>query len=286
MDSLILVLLSIVATGSIGSTVYFYVTKKDVQKKLADKKVLTLSEEEAIEKASVKAKNIVLEAEREADKVKLTAQEQNRTTRKEIEEAERRVDERDRQLIERSKSLDDRFEKLEEQAHSLEQAKKDLRRIRDTLNTQLEKLSGLTREEAKAQLMKEIEEELKSQIARKIKEAEYTIQNEADEKAKEILVDAMQRSATDYVSESTATTIEIDNEELKGKIIGKEGRNIRTFEKLTGVDIIVDEAPNQVTLSCFDPIRREVAALALQKLLKDGRVHPGSIEETIKKGEA
>jgi len=123
---------------------------------------------------------------------------------------------------------------------------------------------------------------LKSHIARKIKEAEYTITNTADEKAKEILIDAMQRSATDYVSESTATTIEIESEDMKGKIIGKEGRNIRTFEKLTGVDIIVDEAPNQVTLSCFDPIRREVAALSLQKLLKDGRVHPGSIEETVK----
>lgn len=282
MDSLILVLLSIVATGSIGTTVFFYVSRKDMQKKLADKKLMALSEEEAIEKASVKAKNIVLEAEREADKLKVATVEQNRAARKEIEEAERRVDERDKQLIDRSKSLDDRFEKLEVQAHSLEQAKKDLRRIRDTLNSQLEKLSGLTREEAKVQLMHETEEELKSQIARKIKEAEYTIQNEADEKAKEILIDAMQRSATDYVAESTATTIEIENEELKGKIIGKEGRNIRTFEKLTGVDIIVDEAPNQVTLSCFDPIRREVAALALQKLLKDGRVHPGSIEETIK----
>lgn len=282
MDTLLIVVLTVVATGSIGGAVYFFNLTKGLQKKLDDKKFINLSEEEAIEKASVKAKNIVLEAEREADKIKVTAQEQTRAARKEVEEAERRVDERDKQLIERSKSLDDRFEKLEVQAHSLEQAKKDLRRIRDTLNSQLEKLSGLTREEAKEQLMKETEEELKSQIARKIKEAEYTIQNSADDKAKEILIDAMQRSATDYVSESTATTIEIDNEELKGKIIGKEGRNIRTFEKLTGVDIIVDEAPNQVTLSCFDPIRREVAALSLQKLLKDGRVHPGSIEETVK----
>jgi ribonuclease Y len=140
----------------------------------------------------------------------------------------------------------------------------------------------MTREEAKIELMRQTEEELRTQIAKKVKEAEYTIQNSVDEKAKELLVDAMQRSATDYVAETTATTIDIDNEELKGKIIGKEGRNIRTFEKLTGVDIIVDEAPNQVTLSCFDPIRREVGALALAKLLKDGRVHPGSIEETIK----
>jgi ribonuclease Y len=140
----------------------------------------------------------------------------------------------------------------------------------------------LTREEAKKQVMAETEDELKSYVAKKIKEAEFTIQASAEEKSRELLIDAMQKGATDYVNEATATTIDIDNEEMKGKIIGKEGRNIRTFERLTGVDIIVDEAPNQVTLSCFDPIRREVAALALQKLLKDGRVHPGSIEESVK----
>lgn len=282
MDPLLLIILSVLATGSAGAAVWMNAQKKELQKKLADKKTIAFSEEEAIEKASVKAKNIVLEAEREVDKMKQSALEQLRANRKELEEEERRIDQREKQIIERAKSLDERFEKLENQEHSLEQAKKDLRRVRDSVNTQLEKLSGLTREEAKQQLMKETEEELNSFIAKKIKEAEYTIQNQADDKAREILIEAMQRSATDYVAESTATTIDIDSEDMKGKIIGKEGRNIRTFEKLTGVDIIVDEAPNQVTLSCFDPIRREVAALALQKLLKDGRVHPGSIEETIK----
>jgi ribonuclease Y len=148
-----------------------------------------------------------------------------------------------------------------------------------TKNLQLGLLYRTINDNATARRYFEVERDT---LLKKIKESEYTIQNTADEKAKEILVDAMQKSATDYVAETTATTIEIENEDLKGKIIGKEGRNIRTFEKLTGVDIIVDEAPNQVSLSCFDPIRREVAALALQKLLKDGRVHPGSIEDTIK----
>jgi len=279
---ILLVLLSMVATGSIATAVVLYYNKKGVEKKLSDKKLISLTEEEAIEKASVKARNVILEAEKEADKVKNTSMEQIRVSRKEVEDEEHRLDSREKQIMDRSKSLDDRFDKLENQEHSLEQAKKDIRHIRESLAGQLEKLSAMSKEEAKKELMGQIEEEQKSYIAHKYKEAEYTLQNSIDEKSKELLVDAMQKGATDYVAETTATTIEIDNEELKGKIIGKEGRNIRTFEKLTGVDIIVDEAPNQVSLSCFDPIRREVAALALAKLLKDGRVHPGSIEETIK----
>ena len=282
MEALILVVLSVIATGSLGLAGVLYLSKKNIQEKLTDKQFLNLSEEEAIEKASIKARNTLLEAEREAEKLKNEAAESIRKQRQEIELEERRADGREKQLIERSKNLDERFERLENQEKGLEQAKKDLRKVRDQLNTQFEKISQMSREEAKAELMRQTEEELHTQIAKKIKEAEYTIQNSVDEKGKELLIDAMQRAATDYVAETTATTIDIDNEELKGKIIGKEGRNIRTFEKLTGVDIIVDEAPNQVTLSCFDPIRREVGALALAKLLKDGRVHPGSIEETIK----
>jgi ribonuclease Y len=282
MESIILVMLSVISTGFIGLTLYLNENKKSLIKKLNDKKQIAFSEEEAIEKASVKAKNIILEAESEATKIREKNMEQIRSQKKELENEEERLDTREKQIIERSKNLDDRFDKIETQEKSLDQAKKDLRKVRDQLGTQLEHLSQMTKEEAKEELMNKTEEELKALIARKIKEAEYTIQNTSDEKAKEILVDAMQKSATDYVAETTATTIEIESDELKGKIIGKEGRNIRTFEKLTGVDIIVDEAPNQVSLSCFDPIRREVAALALQKLLKDGRVHPGSIEETIK----
>ena len=282
METLILVILSIISTGSIGAALLLNQNKKELNKKLTDKKLTALSEEEAIEKASIKAKNIILEAESESSKLREKSMEQFRTQRKEMEMEEDRLDTREKQIIVRSKSIDERFEKIEVQEKSLDQAKKDIRKIRDQLGTQLEKISQLTMDEAKTELMHQTEEELKSHIAKKIKEAEYTIQNIADERAKEILVDAMQKSATDYVAETTSTTIEIESEEMKGKIIGKEGRNIRTFEKLTGIDIIVDEAPNQVSLSCFDPIRREVAALALQKLLKDGRVHPGSIEETIK----
>ncbi|MFQ5493097.1 MAG: ribonuclease Y [Candidatus Dojkabacteria bacterium] len=281
MEVLLLIGLSIIATGGVGGTWVLLQQRKTLEKKLKDPKFVNLSEEDAIKKASQKAKVIILEAEKEVNQLKESSLTKIREARTELEKEEKRIDEREKQVLGRSKTLDQRFTSLEKQEKSLDQAKRDVKSVRDKLGKELEKIASLSRDEAKEQLMKQTEDELKGFVSKKIKEAEFKIQTEADDRAREIIVDAMQKSSTDYVAESTATTIEIENEELKGKIIGKEGRNIRTFERLTGVDIIVDEAPNQVTLSCFDPIRREVAALALQKLLKDGRVHPGSIEETI-----
>lgn len=257
-------------------------TKQKLEKALKDSKPVEISEDEAIKKASVKAENIILEAEKKASEVASRNQKEAAQRRKNIEKEERRIDDREKQLVQRAKTIDERFDSLEHKEKSLEQAKRDVRKRGEDINKQLEEIAQLTREEAAKKIIAETEKELAKEKAKRLKEAEHKIEAEVDEKAKGLLIDAMQRSATDFVVETTATTIDIESEDLKGKIIGKEGRNIRAFERLTGVDIIVDEAPNQVTLSCFDPIRREVAALALQKLLKDGRVHPGSIEETIR----
>ncbi len=282
MEVIALIVLSIVATGGVGGTYLLSKQKNALETQLKDKKYVDLSEDEAIAKASEKAKVILLEAEKEVSQLKQASINKSREARLELEKEEKRLDDREKQVLNRSKELDERVGAIEKRERALEQAKKDVRKVRDQLAVELEKIAGLSREEAKEALIKETEEELTSWIAKKIKEAEFQINSKSEDMTREILIDVMQKSATDYVSESTATTIDIESEEVKGKIIGKEGRNIRTFERLTGVDIIVDEAPNQVTLSCFDPIRREVAALALQKLLKDGRVHPGSIEDTIK----
>lgn len=281
METILLIVLSIVATGALGSSYMLVRNKKELEKKLKDPKFLDISEDEAIKKASLKAQNIILESEKEADKIKSDALKQTNELKQAVQLEEKRLDERERKLVERANTLDERFESIESKEKAVEQSKKDIRRRGEKINEELQKLAQLSHEEAKKMLLEKTEEELKSYVARKIREAEFEIQSTSEKVSREILIDVMQKSATDYVAESTATTIDIENEEMKGKIIGKEGRNIRTFERLTGVDIIVDEAPNQVTLSCFDPIRREVAALALQKLLKDGRVHPGSIEETI-----
>lgn len=282
METILFVFLSIAATGGIGGAFLLFQSKKNLEKKLHDPEYTDLSEEEAIKRASVKAQNIILEAEKEAASIKEKTLETQRKAREDLEGTERRLDSREKELITRASNLDERFDKLEAKEKALEHAKRDVKSLRDKIAGQLEKIAGLTEAEAKEQLKKEVEEEMRHYIATQIRKAEVEISSKSDDTARELLVDAMQKSATDYVAESTATTIDIESEELKGKIIGKEGRNIRTFERLTGVDIIVDEAPNQVTLSCFDPIRREVAALALQKLLKDGRVHPGSIESTIR----
>ncbi|MBD3281036.1 ribonuclease Y, partial [Candidatus Dojkabacteria bacterium] len=233
-------------------------------------------------KASDRAKSILLDAQNKALETSSKAKEDARKLLAEVEEREKQLDTREKKILDRSNTLDQRFDSLEHKEKSLEQAKGDVRKLKNEIVQKLEKVAGMTRQQAEKKLREELEAEMSEWTAKRIKEAEFDIQAKSDDKAKEILVDVMQKSATDYVAETTSTTIDIDNEDLKGKIIGKEGRNIRTFERLTGVDFIVDEAPNQVTLSSFDPVRREVAAITLQKLLKDGRIHPGSIEQTVK----
>jgi ribonuclease Y len=196
---------------------------------------------------------------------------------------EKKLIAKEQKLIERDTLLDEKFDKVLKKEKDIESKLLDIDKKSKDIDKRLEDISNLTKEEAKQQLMSIADEELKTWKSRKIKDSENEINFEIEKKAKNILVENMLNAATDYVAETSTTTITINDENLKGKLIGKEGRNIRTFERLTGVDLIVDEAPNQVTVSCFDPIRREVAAMAIKKLLSDGRVHPGSIEETIEK---
>lgn len=253
------------------------------QLKTVKEKGTSISDEEAIAKASQLAKTKLLEAQKEAMELTSRAQEEVRKLRESLGKQEHELNDRERKLLERSKNIDARFDQIEKKEQALEQAKKDVKAVRAGLQTQLEQIAKLTRSEAEEQLKKQLESELNDWKSKKIKEAKKLISKESEEESKNILIEVMLNSATDYVAETTTTSMTIEDEALKGKIIGKDGRNIRTFEKLTGVDVIIDEAPNQVTVSSFDPIRREVAAIAMQKLLKDGRVHPGTIEETVDK---
>lgn len=242
-----------------------------------------LSEKEAVEKASQIARNIILEAEKKALEIEGQIQENLRKSRDQFKDQERSLNEREKKLLERTESLEKRYDVLEQKEKSIENTKNQLNQSREKINKKLEEIAQMTRQEAANALKEETEKELSGWAAKKIREAESEIKFKADELGKQVLVESMLSAATDYVAETTTTTLTIEDESLKGKIIGKDGRNIRTFEKLTGVDLIIDEAPNQVTISSFDPIRREVASLALRKLLGDGRVHPGAIEETIEK---
>ncbi|MEO6729005.1 MAG: ribonuclease Y [Candidatus Dojkabacteria bacterium] len=289
---ILVAILLVVATVGVLFAVFLYLQlnklKKDKDSQINDllsksKEVKVLSETEAIEKASRMAKETLINAERKALEIQSSAQNDLRNARNQLKDQEKILEERESKLVDRNRLLDQRNDQADKKEQEIEGLKKDISVQREQLAIQLQEVAKLTREEAEKQLKAEVEKDLQDWAAKKIREAETLISQQSDEKAKNILVEAMASAATDYVAETTTTTVQIDDETMKSKIIGKQGRNIRTFEKLTGVDLIVDETPNQVTISCFDPIRREVAALTLQRLLVDGRVHPGSIEETVEK---
>ena len=240
--------------------------------------------EKEIEQAAMKMMKEKFEkAEREVAEMKAQEERKLREMRKESTEHEEILIERERKLNKRSKILDEKSEELESKENYLKEGVKKLEADRGQLKTQLEKISGLSRDEAREKLMKEIDQDLKEYEAKKIRQAEKNIEAVAEEEAQKILVESMQRVATDYVGETTTRVIKVEDDKVKGRVIGREGRNIRSFEQMTGVDVIVDESPDAIALSSFDPLRREIAYVAMTKLIADGRIHPGSIEESVKR---
>lgn len=228
-----------------------------------------------------KAKEILIEARDEAFKIKKEAEDETRQSRQEALLIERRILEKEENLDKRMKVLDGREETIVHKEKDIFKKLEDADKSRTDLIAKLEKAAHLTREEAKSLILSAVEDKLKEDIARKIREAEETARQTSQEKAREIIVDAMRHAATDYVAEYTVSTIKISDEDFKGRIIGKEGRNIRAFEMATGVDVDLDEE-GVIRLSSFDPVRREVARITLEKLLRDGRIQPVRIEEVVK----
>lgn len=242
-----------------------------------------IPEEEIARVADKLISKKIEEAESEIQEDKKKSEDRLRELRKEAEEHEGILLDREKKLNERTKMLDNKSEELEVVGESLKKMQRGVEKTRMQLKEELQRISGLTQEEARQKLMSEVDEDIKDYEAKKIRQAEKHVEEVADEKAKEILVESMQRIVTDYVGETTTSAIKIEDDKVKGRVIGKEGRNIRAFEKLTGVDVIVDESPNTIALSSFDPLRREIATVALNKLIGDGRIHPSSIEEAIRK---
>lgn len=242
-----------------------------------------LKEDEEVELASTRAQKIVLKAKEEAHRIVTQANKNALAKEKALDEIERRLSNKHRSLEQKSSELDKREDELDKLKLSLEQAKRDLRAVREKLREKLEKIAGMSRDEARQHVIKEVERDLVEEKATKIKQAKEEIGKKVDEIAKEMIIDAMQTAVTDYGGEISTTTVPIENEEIKGRIIGRDGRNIKAFEKLTGAEIVIDESPEYVTISCFDPIRREIARLALERLIADGRIHPGRIEEFVTK---
>jgi len=250
----------------------------------ADEKARNIIDE-AYKTAEATKKEALLEMKEESIKNKNEFEKETKERRAEIQRYEKRVLSKEETLDRKIESLEKKESRLSIKENDLEKQKIELSEIQSKKLKELEKISGLTTEQAKEYLLRSVEDDVKHETAVLIKELENKAKMEADKKAKDLVITAIQKCAADHVMESTISVVQLPNDEMKGRIIGREGRNIRTLETMTGVDLIIDDTPEAVILSGFDPIRREIAKIALEKLIIDGRIHPARIEEMVEKAQ-
>ena len=241
--------------------------------------------DEALKTAETKKREGLLEIKEESIKTKNELDKEIRERRAEVQRFERRVQQKEESIDKKADSIEKKEASLNAREEELAKQKEAVAKLNEERVQELERISGLTSEQAKEHLLKIVEDEVKHETAVMIKEMESRAKEEADKKAKEYVVTAIQKCAADHVSETTISVVQLPNDEMKGRIIGREGRNIRTLETMTGVDLIIDDTPEAVILSAFDPVRREVARIALEKLIIDGRIHPARIEEMVEKAQ-
>ena len=241
--------------------------------------------EEALKTAETKKREAMLEAKEEALRTKNELERETKERRAELQHYENRVLSKEENLDKKQNALEKREQTLQQKEESIAARSREVDSLYDRGMEELERIAGLSVEQAKDFLLRSIEDDVKHDKARMIRDLENAAKEEADKKAKEYVVSAIQRCAADSVAESTVSVVQLPNDEMKGRIIGREGRNIRTLEQLTGVELIVDDTPEAVVLSGFDPVRREIAKVALEKLINDGRIHPARIEEMVEKAQ-
>ncbi len=238
---------------------------------------------DAIRAAETKKKEALLEAKDEIYKIKNDSEKEIKERRSEVQRQERRLQQREENLDRKTENMEKKEEALQQKLKDADQKLQEAEQVKASQLEMLERISGYSEEQAKAYLLSTLSDELTHEKALKIQQFEQRYKEEADQKAREIISQAIQRCAADHVAEVTVSAVPLPSDEMKGRIIGREGRNIRTLETLTGVDLIIDDTPEAITLSSHDPVKREVARIALEKLIQDGRIHPARIEEAVEK---
>ncbi len=259
------------------------------RKKVAEREISSAEDEakrivnEAIKTGENKQREALLEAKEEIHKTRTEAEKEIKERRNEVIKQEHRIQQKEESLDKKTEALEKKSETLSQKINEADALKEEITLLKRSELEMLEKISGFTAEEAKDYLIKKLESEVTHEAAMKVKEIEERYKEEADTKAREYITLAIQRCAADQVAEATVSVVPLPNDEMKGRVIGREGRNIRAIENLTGVDLIIDDTPEAITLSSFDPYRREIARLTLEKLIQDGRIHPARIEEMVEK---
>ena len=282
----IAVVITLIITIPITYLVTVQIRKKTVEAKIgsAEEKAREIIDE-ALKVAENKKREALLEAKDENLKARNEVEKETKERRAEVQRYERRVLQKEENLDKKAEAIEKREAGFAAKEEALKKQKQEVDELSEKRVQELERISGLTSEQAKEYLLKTVEDEVRHETAVLVKELEAKAKEEADKKAKEYVTTAIQKCAADHVAETTVSVVQLPNDEMKGRIIGREGRNIRTLETMTGVELIIDDTPEAVILSGFDPIRREVARIALEKLIVDGRIHPARIEEMVEKAQ-